>query len=610
MRLGRGHVSDDDLTLMSGDELPFTQRTRAERHMAACSRCRRRRELFEATLAGVRALVDRSLEDRPPDPSQRERLLAGLARMASEPEDLVIDRPQPLRLSGLVTRMLIPMNPILATALVLAVASLTCIFVWMQQMRPDITSNALLVRAEAWDPIVSVPIEPGVVRQTVTIHSTQQSLERTIYRDAQGRRPLRRQLLSQNEERLRRRLETASVAWDSPLSARGYQVWHDGQRVRSDNIERARGHLLVLTTTTPLGQVSAQSLTVRETDFHPVRRTISFRDKETVEIAEVDYSVLPWTPEISSQFHLEDDARLESPARPPVSAAAAAPPLLSEEQLDEVELSARLTLDHLHADNGEQIEVVRSGHGVEVRGITDSEARRQQLAAELEMLPHVRASITSIEQLKTRPAGGAALSGVRVDEMQTATTPLESYYRARGHGAVPPGDLAQRLFNSAFQVTLESRAIDDLQRRFGGREDISPIASATLADLIFTRKHNLLAALAEERRLLVEAGIGSPGPETPATGGAAPLARLAEQNLDLTRELVLGQEGGQERAQGGRPAETIAAELARSIGRLELGAHGIQVLSRDAAGRSRPDATAPEIEDRPDTPDNRLDKRK
>src|SRR6202012_2210801 len=97
-----------------------------------------------------------------------------------------------------------------------------------------------------------------------------------------------------HEDQTRQRLERAGLNWNEPLSATGYQDWHDHQRVREDSLSRAGRHLLRLTTTVPTGDISEQSLTVRDTDFHPVERTVAFRGKDAVEIAEVEYHVLSW----------------------------------------------------------------------------------------------------------------------------------------------------------------------------------------------------------------------------------------------------------------------------------------------------------------------------
>ncbi len=98
-------------------------------------------------------------------------------------------------------------------------------------------------------------------------------------------------------------LASAGVDWNEPLSASGYQRWHDSQRVRQDEVTRIGHNLLKLTTVSAQGAVEQQSLTVREMDFHPVQRTIEFRDgSNTVEIAELEFKILPWQAVDASLF--------------------------------------------------------------------------------------------------------------------------------------------------------------------------------------------------------------------------------------------------------------------------------------------------------------------
>jgi hypothetical protein len=166
---------------------------------------------------------------------------------------------------------------------------------------------------------------------------------------------------------------------------------------------------------------------------------------------------------------------------------------------------------------------------------------------------------------------------VKVIEMQTQATPLETYYLARGRGVAPVGDLAQQLFNTAFAINLESRAIDDLQHRFAHDEGISTVASATLADLLFTHKHKLLIALKNEEQLLAEAQIEGPRSQhtSSAKGTNSDLSVLAERNLALTKELALSKGGS------GRSAEMIASELATSMSELNKRAHEMQVAPQN-----------------------------
>ncbi len=570
------HLSDGELFLRVTGDLPSRKRARVERHLQACSVCRARYGDFEdmfwqvATYHSNEADADK-LEAR----MWRSRLVAQLNQMADDLPETKIVKPENTKQS---VGAFLPMNPILATGLILAVASIACVFVWMRQSRPSLTSNALLVRAEAWEPVASHASAPRVIRQTVKISTRKRTLKRTIYRDAQGKRMARAQRPSSDETLLQWKLATAEVIWDAPLSATSYQDWHDAQRVREDQIRHAPGDLLVLTTTTPEGAVAAQSLTVRDTDFHPVRRTVSFRDSETVEIAELDYSVLPWSPAVNGLFQPEAGMSASDSIRPQPALVPLPPLPLSEEQLTEAELNARLTMNCLHADTGEQIEVVRGAHGIEVRGITDTEQRKHELESQLEMLPHVTASISSIERLKAKSPQQDELSSLKVVEMQTRTTPLEAYYLSHERNLAALSNLSLELVNGADAIDRESKAIDDLQQRFSHDEEISTVALATLSDLLFTHKHKLLAALESEEQMLVQAQIeGAHSQQAGSMNGIhSDLSSLAARNLALTMELALGKGGG------GRSAETIVGELAVSMNELNLRAHAIQVVPQNS----------------------------
>jgi hypothetical protein len=166
---------------------------------------------------------------------------------------------------------------------------------------PHISANALLVRAEKWD-APSPAANPGVVRQTIQIKTAKETLKRSIYWDVQGRHRPKPVASSAAEQQLRSTFVKAGVDWNQPISAFAYQVWHDHQHARTDRIARSGVNLLTLTTTVPDGEVSEESLTVRDTDFHPVALRIGFRDSETVEIAELDFKILPWSSVDASVF--------------------------------------------------------------------------------------------------------------------------------------------------------------------------------------------------------------------------------------------------------------------------------------------------------------------
>ncbi|MEI9978439.1 MAG: sigma-70 family RNA polymerase sigma factor [Edaphobacter sp.] len=465
-------------------------------------------------------------------------------------------------------------NPLLVGGVAIAVA--VCVWLWPSKS-PSMSAIMLLQHAEVSESVPLSASKPEVIYEKVRIKTAKRSIEWSIYRDTSGRRKQKQQPVDPQTTELETRLAGAGVNWSEPLSAATYQDWRDHVQVTGDMVRETGNNLLTLTTTVSDAEVTQESLTVRESDFHPVARTISFRDTGTVEIAELDYKVLPWNAESETWF---EPSVLPSnevvPARPSLRLPASM--ALSESQLDEAELSVRLTLNHLHADTGEQIEVARGLSGIEVRGIAATEERKHQLEAQLHMLPHVTASISSIEELKAKPSQTGGPTSAEVIEMQTQRTPLQSYYLAHGRNTTSLGDLSQRLYDSAFAVSQESRAIEDLEHRFSRNADISTVASAALTELMFTHKHKLLEALEEEQQLLNSAQIeAAPGDQDVSTKSTdLLLASLAERNRAVTWDLAVGK-GGE-----GRSAEALASELATSINALQIRAHQVHIGPQDS----------------------------
>jgi len=469
------------------------------------------------------------------------------------------------------------MSPFFATGLVLAFASILCFVLWTRSGQ-GISAHDLLLHAQRQDASVAQSEPSGVIVQRVRIKSPVRTMERTVYRDIQRRRHPRDHALDASDAKLKAELTVAGVDWDDPLSPVTYQQWRNREFIQSDSVKRAGDNLLTLTTTVNDGAVVSESLTVRSSDFHAVGKTVELRDYGTIEIAEVNYAVLPWSTANPDWF---EPAMIAGPGvsnDAPSTLLPRLPVQLNETQLDEAELSARLVLNQLHADTGEQIEIVRDPSGIVVKGIVETEQRRRDLNDRLHTLPHMTTMLSSLERMKREQAQGAdAITGVKVASAQSHATPLVAYYLSHGRNLAPLGRLPQQLLNSAFAVGVESRAIGDLQRRFARRDNMSLVASAALSDLLFTHKHKLLAALDDEEHLLAEAQIDVPRakPNISADGADRQLADLAEHNLALARELALSN-GANE-----RPAESIASELAASIDELYRHAHAAQVVPQN-----------------------------
>ena len=538
------HLSDDRLASLIGGELPLTGRWIARRHLAACWQCRLREESLEGPRSQRMLELDRQIlnsGELPEEPrtefSQRLRLhIANVTSQKAETHRFGKTHSR-LRIS---VPELPPMNPALVTCMAFSFAAILSFCFWWQQRIPQISSNTLLVRAEKWD--ATNLGAPGVVYQSVRITMSKQSQKetrtRSIYRDTQGRRRVKRTKLDAAEQQIQNTLTAAGLDWNEPLSATGYQDWHDRQRVRQDNIVRAGSHLLRLTTTVPSGFVAEQSLTVRDTDFHAVERTVALRDSSTVEIAELDYKILPWSGVDASLFEPiggVDTSVASSSGR--ILSFPRIPETLSESELDQTELSALLILNRLHADTGEQVKIRRSEGIVEVDGLVESEERKQELQAQLRVVPHLTVSIRSIEDVQRTPDQGGPVNSVKSASMPDHPSPLELYLDARGQSIGGVNRLAERFFNSALAISQESKAIAYLQTRFAPDTQRTVMATATLAELIYSHRERLEEALTEERQLLSEVRSSGSGAES-SVGDRLSLLSGAERNLALSKELI------------------------------------------------------------------------
>jgi hypothetical protein len=566
------HLTDDRLADLACDLLPLTQKAVARQHLASCLPCRVRQARLERRAEDVTLLYTeraRSIKT----PRNRDAFLKRVDdRLAAH----VPCRRWSFRKPMTALPNMLPITPALATSVILGVAAILSLVIWQQQRIPRISSNSLLVRAERWD-TANFAERPTVVYQAVKIRAGKQTTERRIYRDAQGKRQPKDVKLTAADAQLRGNFAAAGVDWDEPLSAANYQRWHDSQHVREDEITREGRHLLTLTTETPDGPVKAQTLTVRDTDFHPVRRTIAFRDSDTVEIAELEFKLLPWSSvdmDIFQPLGTVETAASETAAR---VIPFRLPVMPTPQQLDEAELSVRLVLNHLHADTGEQIQVSRTAQGVQVAGVVDTEERKGQIQMQLRAVPYVAAKIQSLTDISNGSGKENKVASAAMGTTLTAPSPLETYLVARKQSLPAITELAQKLNSSAVAISQESRAIHDLQTQFSSAQHRSMITSATLTELVFSHRERLQQALKEEHNLL-RSMMDSDLPAV--ASGSASLTDMADKNLALCAELTAS---GTPKSRG---AHVILTEIAASLEQLTADSHDFQDMPQSGPALS------------------------
>ncbi len=290
------------------------------------------------------------------------------------------------------------MNPFLASAAVILVASVILFYIWQRSM-PSVSASELLQRAESAESTPAQSGKPGVIYQKVQIRTPHGSVERDLYRDREGRRRPKAQPVTADFTALKTKLDIAGVNWDEPLSASSYKAWHDGHSEESDQVRRSGKNLLTVTTRTSGGIVAEESLTVREGDFHAVKRTVELLDVGTVEIAELNYIVLNWNAVNTDLFEPLTPTIIPTPSIH-AEVEPVAPALPTAWRLLDAELKARVALHTVGADLGEQVEVIHDSRGsvVLVRGLLNTPERKHELLAALQGIPDLELKLQTVDE--------------------------------------------------------------------------------------------------------------------------------------------------------------------------------------------------------------------
>jgi RNA polymerase sigma factor (sigma-70 family) len=398
---------------------------------------------------------------------------------------------------------------------------------------------------------------PGVVHQQVEIRAFGRAHRRDIYRDLDGRRSPKSQPLDSDDQILRAKLAEAQYDWQDPLSAANFEAWRDRIPRQREDIERSGNDLLTVTTTASSGPVMRQSITIRLGDLHPVARSLLFRDREGIQVAELSYEVVSWGPASEGWFANSAENLLQAcPLR-------SAPPLpvhssqVSEDQLDLAELGVLLALQELHADT-ERLQPSRTSSGIVVTGIVESDSRKLEISSRLKTIAHVSSTIWSYRDLETK--SGQNPEGMNITAMSVTAedSPLDKYCEGRHLARDRCRQSAHQILSASANLVLQSKRLRDLARQFPSSKALTPEAQVPLNELIALYIRHLAVAAGEEEEafpvLELESSSGISLPESPAPE----LRDLAEHNLRLATELVYASNGH------ARDASLILRELATS----------------------------------------------
>jgi hypothetical protein len=247
----------------------------------------------------------------------------------------------------------------------------------------------------------------------------------------------------------------AFVRWRSQLPASADRKEHVESVHTPDMGLALRIHLHWLRPQPPGGIVDA-SVLLRTSDWHPVEQMLQVQtsDGEIERFDLTEHHAAVVSRDALSGSSIEDAFTTPSPKVAPAAAVAT----VSTADLDDVETQALFALHQLHADRGEQIEVIRRAQHVEIRGVVDSADRLAAIAGALSHIPHTRFSVVQADRAASvhaialdqaaiappRPARGEPVTA------DAAVDPplwrfIDAYLRASAaHDPLPPDDPTAR----------------------------------------------------------------------------------------------------------------------------------------------------------------------
>lgn len=393
----------------------------------------------------------------------------------------------------------------------------------------------------------------GVVHQRVEIRRGSLVITHDLHRDAEGRRRPAHTPEGREERDLRQKLAQADFDWDDPISAGDFDAWRERVNRTRDEVATTGDGLLRLTTVASSGPITQETLTVRLRDLHAVARTMTTRDHESIEVAELSYNLEPWDA-VNERFFSPRDSDPHAPA-PIIHTVKPANPV-NDDDLDIASLDALIALQDLHAE-GERIEVRRSAGAVAVDGIVESEARKKEILARIASIPNVVAHVSSYSDLDTIPAKSGASQSVVAISAVSVESPLDIYCTSRKLDRDTCRTAAQNLLTASANLARDEMRLRELESDYPESRGLKPVARSLLAELKKKHIDHLVASVVGLERILQTLGSESEAsPEEIQT--TLSLRELVEQNRSLTRELVYTNEAST------RPAQEILRQLADS----------------------------------------------
>jgi hypothetical protein len=360
-------------------------------------------------------------------------------------------------------------------------------------------------------------------------------------------------------------LKANSMDERRPLSLASYRIWRERTPVGREDVSMAKlanGEDAFRIDSEVAGQVADEgilksSLFIRHRDWSPVAEQLQVRSgsgQMRYEVVEISHEVVP--------FNLVAAAFLDEsiPASPSPIPVLTAPSSMSAEsparlilptpmQLWSLELKARYVLHRLGACTGEPITVTRTAERVQVRGLAETEEKKQELLQQMAGLDGQWLKVV----IKTLQESGASerQKGEDLPPNETAVEtsqpsaklPIEVFLDAAGvkYQAKEVTQMSNEAISSAQALLMHAWALQHLAEQYGAvtPEEVDPNGRPLLDTMVRDHVH----AIEEQKsklssvllKLLPPSGAGGTGASS--DNGAAGWPGIFARTLGTAKEI-------------------------------------------------------------------------
>jgi hypothetical protein len=263
-------------------------------------------------------------------------------------------------------------------------------------------------------------------------------------------------------------LQTVSLKWDDPLSARDFQIWRKGLADEVDKVTIDEATISVQTTART-SEAQERTLVVRKVDWHPIRQSIKIPG-DTIDIEEL--AVAPEAETVAAKS--VPDVKRPSVVGP---ATAETVTVTRPSDIRERQIEAWTILHGLEADVNEQLAPdIKDRNAIQITGVVETSIRRQQIAQALSHLESVGFAVRAADEvnLRTPPAGGDVILSAGVSHPPL----LEEWLRMNFTNRDERSNFTARAFTLSVGLSKRASAIVHLATQFPQKESdlLSPHA--------------------------------------------------------------------------------------------------------------------------------------